>query len=141
MHKGRMHSNGRTCDVYDSYEEVAQIAYLPPKYCDRCGTELVYCSFMDSMNRFTLKAHCRRCGTGRAVSVKKDKYEERMLNHWSERVKERAEYKCEMASAECSGALHAHHIIPKHLEPNRKYDVENGICLCEAHHKKIHHYM
>lgn len=141
MHKGRLHSNGRECDIYDSYSEVEQIAYLPPKHCDKCGTKLVYCSFMDSLNRFTLKAYCRKCGTGHAVSVKKEKYKDRMLKHWADRVKERAEYQCEMAGPDCDGALHAHHIIPKHLDPNRKYDVENGICLCEAHHKKIHRYM
>lgn len=133
--------DGRECEVYEAFAEVEAVAFSPPRFCEKCGIELVYYSFFDSLNRFTLKAYCKTCRTGHAVSVKEDKYEAHRLKRWTEMVKERAEFKCEMAGPDCAGELHAHHIIPKHLDPNRKYDVENGICLCEAHHKKIHHYM
>mgnify|MGYP003317685511 CR=1 FL=1 len=139
MHKG--HYRNREADIYDTYEEVCESAYNPPRYCDKCGKELMYFSFFDSMNRFTLKAGCRTCRDSHAISVKKEKYEQRMLDHWTKMIKERAENRCEMANEKCSGELHAHHIIPKHLDPGKKYDVENGICLCAAHHKMIHHYM
>lgn len=141
MHKGHLHANGREVDIYDSFEEVCEIAYDPPRYCERDSTELVYYSFYDQLNRFTLKAGCKTCGKNWAVGIKKENYEHRMLQHWARLVKERANFKREMSTGQCAGLLHAHHIIPKHLEPNRKYDVENGMCLCEKHHKMIHLYM
>lgn len=140
MRKGTM-KNGKECDVYESYEEVSNIAFQPPRYCEKDAAELKYCSFFDSIGRFTLKAFCPKCGKFWAVSVKQEKYEQRMLSHWTDLVKERAGNRCEMADAQCNGDLHAHHIIPKHLCPDRQYDVENGICLCAAHHKMIHRYM
>lgn len=139
MHKGRYHN--READIYDSYAEVCEIAHDPPRYCEKHAEELMYFSFFDSMNRFTLKAGCKICGNSRAISLKKEKYEQRMLDHWTKLVKERSGDRCEMADEKCNGELHAHHIIPKHLDPGKKYDVENGICLCAAHHKMIHHYM
>lgn len=141
MHKGKLSANGRECEIYDTYEEVEEIAFSPPRYCDKDGTELNYCSFFDNLNRFTLKALCPKCKKFWAVCVKEEKYEEKMLANWSKLVKERAGNKCEMASDKCEGKLHSHHIIPKHLDPTKKYDVENGMCLCAAHHKMIHSYM
>ena len=141
MHTGPANDEGRVDTFYDDFKEVCDIAYSPPRYCDKDGSELHYTSFYDRLNRFTLKAYCPVCQRFDAVSVKKEKYEEHMLKRWTQLVKERAEYKCEMESKQCSGDLHAHHIIPKYKEPARKYDVENGMCLCAAHHKMIHHYM
>lgn len=133
--------NGREHNLYETQEEVLDLAYNPPWFCDKDGTELVYHSFYDSIGRFTLKAFCKTCKKNQAISIKKEKYEEQMLKHWSHLVKERALHRCEMADEHCAGPLHAHHIIPKHLDPGKKYVVENGICLCEAHHKMIHSYM
>lgn len=93
MHKGRLHPNGKQVDIYDSYEEVCEIAYDPPRYCERDSTELIYYSFFDSMNRFTLKAKCNTCGRSGAVGIKKENYEDRMLKRWAQLVKERAGYK------------------------------------------------
>jgi len=138
---GQIKTNGRECNIYESFFEVQKIAHLPSRYCDHDATELIYYSFFDNLDRFTLKSYCPTCKADKAVSIQKDKYEENMLKRWAKQVKERAEYRCEMASPDCSGPLHAHHMIPKHLEPNRKYDVTNGVCLCEAHHKKVHKYM
>ena len=141
MRTGNFKEDGRECVIYETFEEVCKLAVRPPRFCEICGEELTYCSFYDALNRFTLKAYCHKCKNNRAISVNKDKYEQKMLLHWSNLVKERAGYKCEMASAICEGNLHAHHIIPKHLDPSKKYDVTNGICICEKHHKLIHSYM
>lgn len=132
---------GRICVKYDTFEEVIEIAVNPPRFCDKCGNELIFWSFYDSLNRFTLKAGCVACNETRAISVNEEKYEERRLKKWADMVKKRAGYKCEMASSKCGGKLHAHHIVPKHADPNKAYDVENGMCLCESHHKMIHRYM
>lgn len=141
MHKGHFQSNGKKCEVFDSYEEVCEYAYNPPQFCERCGNELFFYSYFDSLNRYTLTAYCKECKRKFAVSVRQEKYEQRMLHNWAIMVKDRAGSKCEMASDQCNGPLHAHHIIPKALEPARMYDVDNGMCLCEKHHKMIHSYM
>lgn len=31
--------------------------------------------------------------------------------------------------------LNAHHLIPKESFPNLRYDLRNGCCLCQYHHK------
>ncbi len=139
MHK--CYKNDIDWDVYDSYAEVAEIACNPPRFCEQCGVELRYASYYDSLDRFTLKALCPLCKRSWAVSVKEENYEKNQLKRWEKLVKERDHHKCRMADEHCNGTLHAHHIIPKHLDPTKKYDVANGICLCEAHHKMIHHYM
>ena len=140
MRQGSM-KDGRECEIFESYAEVAAIAPKAPRFCDKDATELHYCSFYDSLNRYTLKAFCPKCRRFQAVSVKEEKYEAKMLERWTKLVKDRAGNKCEMADDKCFGELHAHHIIPKHLDPSKKYAVENGLCLCAAHHKMIHHYM
>lgn len=131
----------REYTIYDSQEEASEVAYSPPKYCEKCGNILIYCSFYDSSDRFTVKAYCQQCRRNWAVPLRQEKYEEGKLKRWEKAVKERAGYQCEMIDDKCSGDLHAHHIIPKHLDPSKKYDITNGMCLCAAHHKMIHHYM
>lgn len=140
MHKGKFHKNGRELDIYDSFDEVKAISPRAPAFCERCGKPLAYGSFYDSLGRFTLKGYCT-CGYSYVPSISEEKYEEHMLEHWTKLVKERAGFRCEMASPDCDGELHAHHMIPKKMDSSRKYDVENGICLCAAHHKMIHHFM
>ena len=142
-----MHSitqRGRVVIVYDSWEEVEQAVGHSrfPRYCEKCGAKLLYGSFYDSMERFTIKKKCTSCRSfAEAVATSEKKYEDHMLAHWADLVKKRAEYRCEMENSSCSGPLHAHHIIPKAADPSKKYKVENGICLCETHHKMIHSFM
>lgn len=140
MRKG--HDNGgREGTIYESFAEVEEIAHKPPRFCEIDGTELRYFSFYDSLNRFTLKAYCKTCKKYEAITVKKEKYEEKMLSRWREMVIERDGHRCRMANKDCKGPLHAHHIVPKGADPNQKFNVENGMCLCEAHHKMIHKFM
>lgn len=133
---------GRTYTVYDSVSEVEDVVgYKPPVFCNKCGQPLQFASFFDSLNRFTLKAWCQPCGDNWAISLSKEKYEQKMLKHWTDRVKERDGNRCRMADENCEGQLHAHHMIPKAMAPSKIYDVDNGICLCAYHHKKIHSFM
>lgn len=132
---------GRDIVQYEDIEEVKILSKNPPVFCSKCGEKLLHWSFFDSIGRFSLKATCPSCYASVFLPVNEEAYEERMLKRWADTVKKRAFYKCEMASPQCHGKLHAHHMIPKHADPHRKYDVSNGICLCEAHHKMIHSYM
>lgn len=140
MYISRM-KNGKECEVY-TYEEIKELTKVePPKYCSQDATELQYYAFYDSLDRFTIKAGCPKCMNSQSLPQNEESYHKNMLKHWTKRVKNRADNRCEMADENCKGDLHAHHIIPKHLAPSRQYDVTNGLCLCEAHHKMIHRYM
>ncbi len=65
---------------------------------------------------------------------------------WSKDVKERDNNECqvqqftgayEFTMLPCGGPLDAHHIAERSLRPDLKFDVNNGIALCRAHHNWI----
>lgn len=56
---------------------------------------------------------------------------------WSRRVKERDGYKCRECGCD-NGTLHSHHIKRWMDYPELRYDVDNGITLCEPCHQKAH---
>jgi hypothetical protein len=134
--------NEKAYMVYDSIDEVVKITgYQPPLFCNKCGKPLKYFSLYDALDRFTIKASCKDCYEKWAIPMTEEKYEEKMLERWAERVKKRDGYTCRMPDANCKGELHSHHMIPKKMAPSKKYDVDNGICLCAYHHKLIHSFM
>ena len=52
---------------------------------------------------------------------------------WAKEIK--AVGDCELASlGGCSDGLNAHHLIEKSTHPHLRYDLSNGVCLCENHH-------
>lgn len=60
---------------------------------------------------------------------------------WARKVKERANYKCEMCGKDVYGRqAHAHHKVPQFLKPEWKYRIDNGMCVCTECHNKIHGY-
>jgi len=56
---------------------------------------------------------------------------------WALAVKERDGYKCQKCPAK-GGHLHAHHIKPWVEYPELRFDISNGITLCQKCHKKEH---
>lgn len=61
---------------------------------------------------------------------------------WKREVRERAGYRCmfphdEVPTVKCHGVLDAHHIKPKDLFPELKYDLENGLLVCRNSHQWI----
>lgn len=56
---------------------------------------------------------------------------------WRQSVYEKYEYTCqECGDDHCK--VHAHHIKAARDYPELRYDVDNGICLCEGCHCKLH---
>ena len=55
---------------------------------------------------------------------------------WAKKIKKRANYKCEMCGSDSN--LHAHHIIEWQYSIKGRLDLDNGQCLCEECHKKVH---
>ena len=56
---------------------------------------------------------------------------------WSKEVKEQADYTCD-----CCGKrgyeLHSHHLNSWNAYKEQRYDLANGVCLCESCHKEFH---
>jgi hypothetical protein len=55
---------------------------------------------------------------------------------WRKEVCDRDDWKCRINNDVCEGRLEAHHIESFTNNPEIKYDVSNGICLCKKHHPR-----
>ena len=75
------------------------------------------------------------------VDRTKIKVGERFLNDplqkgWRKAVKDRDGWKCKISNNNCKGRLEAHHILTWKDYPELRYEVNNGITLCQAHHPR-----
>lgn len=55
---------------------------------------------------------------------------------WSRSVKDRDGWKCRISNEDCQGRLEAHHILNWQEYVELRYDINNGITLCHAHHPR-----
>ena len=55
---------------------------------------------------------------------------------WMLAVKNRDNWKCRMDNEQCEGHLASHHILDWVNYPELRYDINNGITLCHAHHPR-----
>lgn len=53
---------------------------------------------------------------------------------WRNQVFKRDSFKCKINNKDCYGRLEAHHILGFKDHPELRYEVNNGITLCHAHH-------
>lgn len=56
---------------------------------------------------------------------------------WRITVYRRDGFKCKLSSESCLGRLEAHHIKPWRNYPELRYEINNGITLCHAHHPSV----
>lgn len=55
---------------------------------------------------------------------------------WRNEVRKRDNFKCKMKNSDCEGRLETHHILSWTHFPELRYDLNNGITLCHAHHPR-----
>ncbi len=55
---------------------------------------------------------------------------------WRLQVYKRDNFKCRIENQDCSGRIIAHHILPWSDFPELRYNINNGITLCQAHHPR-----
>ena len=55
---------------------------------------------------------------------------------WGKRVKDRDGWKCKISNQDCEGRMEAHHILGWTEYPELRYEINNGITLCHAHHPR-----
>jgi len=54
------------------------------------------------------------------------------LGRWAKDIKKRDKYTCQSCGSR--EELHAHHIIPRHVDDSLAFDLDNGITLCQTCH-------
>lgn len=62
--------------------------------------------------------------------------EQPRLREWRRAVMTRDGFRCVLCSA--TGYLHAHHMFPWALYPALRFDVDNGVTLCDSCHGDVH---
>lgn len=55
---------------------------------------------------------------------------------WRESVFKRDNYKCKMSNGDCNAYVEAHHILNWKDYPELRFNINNGITLCRAHHPR-----
>ncbi len=55
---------------------------------------------------------------------------------WRKAVWLRDNFTCKIANPDCKGRIEAHHILSWSNYPELRYQVNNGITLCHAHHPR-----
>lgn len=58
------------------------------------------------------------------------------VRRWRSKVWERDNFKCRIADNNCAGKIEVHHILPWRDFVELRYEVNNGITLCHAHHPR-----
>lgn len=74
--------------------------------------------------------------TDRSLLAKKQERNDSVYKIWRTSVWERDSFKCRISNSTCFGRLEAHHILPWKDYPELRYEINNGITLCHAHHPK-----
>ena len=69
----------------------------------------------------------------RSKLVKRQERNDSAYGDWRLQVYKRDNYKCKI-DKDCSGRIIAHHILGWSAYPELRYEVNNGITLCQAHH-------
>lgn len=57
---------------------------------------------------------------------------------WRKEVFERDDYTCQICKDSRGGKLVAHHLNGYHWDKDNRFNVDNGITICESHHKEFH---
>lgn len=65
-----------------------------------------------------------------------EEYNNSKLSNWSNEVKKAYNSKCDICGS--SEELTAHHLYAKSFFQNLKYNIDNGVCLCQSCHTSFH---
>ena len=65
---------------------------------------------------------------------------DRAYKNWAKQIKVNADYTCNICGKH-GGNLNSHHLNDWHTHEDLRYDINNGVCLCETCHKAFHSWM
>jgi len=69
-------------------------------------------------------------------NVEKHERNNKEYYHWRWLILKRDEHICRINNKDCKGRVIAHHILSWRDFPELRYEVNNGITLCQAHHPR-----
>ncbi len=70
----------------------------------------------------------------RTKLIKRQERNDSTYCSWRQSVWLRDNFKCKIANPDCKGRIEAHHILGWKDYPELRYEINNGITLCHAHH-------
>ncbi len=70
------------------------------------------------------------------VKKEENKHLDTEYKQWRKQVWLRDNFKCKIANPDCQGRIEAHHILGWSSHPELRYQINNGITLCHAHHPR-----
>jgi hypothetical protein len=73
---------------------------------------------------------------GLAFRKKQDKRNDSAYQEWVRQCKKRDNNQCLFKGQKCSGYNIVHHILPWRDFPELRYELKNGITLCQYHHPR-----
>lgn len=66
-----------------------------------------------------------------------NRFDDKLAIKWSKIVKERDNYICKICG-KYDIPLHSHHLNSWNLFVNQRYDIKNGVCICQNCHYFFH---
>ncbi len=72
----------------------------------------------------------------RSKLSKKQERNDSAYRDWRKQVWLRDNFTCKIANPDCKGRIEAHHILGWTQYPELRYQINNGITLCHAHHPR-----
>lgn len=72
----------------------------------------------------------------RSKLAKKQERNDSSYREWRKKVWLRDNFTCKIANPNCNGRIEAHHILGWTEYPELRYQLNNGITLCHAHHPR-----
>jgi|SRR3990167_2599078 len=72
----------------------------------------------------------------KVISRHKDVLSRPQYNEWRKNIFSRDNWKCKISNNDCKGQLEAHHILSWRDYKELRYEVNNGITLCQFHHPR-----
>lgn len=72
----------------------------------------------------------------RSLLLKQDRRNDSCYKEWRKNIYKKFNFKCALKNDDCSGRLESHHILSWAEYPELRYEINNGITLCHAHHPR-----
>jgi len=88
------------------------------------------------LNRIADRTKHPRWIKDRSKLVTKQERNDSAYGAWRKEVWLRDNFTCKIANPDCKGRIEAHHILGWKSHPELRYNINNGITLCHAHHPK-----
>jgi len=96
-------------------------------YCRKCHSVI----FVGEKNSKWIKDRLKT-----AREIRKDERGDLAYYYWRTSVLERDNRICRINNGDCSGKYEVHHILSWKDYPELRYEINNGITLCQAHHPR-----